>query len=130
MPPPKHLFRAVPPKELVEQSLRRCGLLGLHDLRWFSKEELSLEGFEEWLVEVEPYYLPCKARRFFYARRGLGAPAELLITVLRHLVSAHDYKLNTQERLYKDVKQTLYQIVPCDPFQGLVGLDSHTVEFT
>ena len=127
MPPPKHLFRVRPPKDIIEQILKRCGLLGLHDLRWFSKEELSLEGAEEWLVEVEPYYLPCKAKRFFYGR---GADADLIVTILRHLVSACEYKLNTQERLYKDVKQTLYQIVPCDPFQGLAGAESHTVDFT
>lgn len=129
MPPPKHLFRTIPPKELVERVLQACGLLGLHDLRWFSKDEISFIAAEEWLVEVEPYYLPCKARRFFY-ERTTEVGAETVITVLRHLVSAHEYRLQTQERLYKDVKQTLYQIVPCDPFQGLDGVGSHCVDFS
>ena len=116
------LFRQPPPKELVEQVLRSCGFQGLHDLRWFSKAEMRLES-EEWLPELEPYYLPCKARRFLHS----DLAGERLITILRHVVRAHGYDLIAQERLYKDSKQTLYQIQTC--VFDLSGL-SHTVDFS
>ena len=76
----KKLFRKEPPKELVEQILRSIGLLGLHDLRWFTKEELILETNEEWLPLLYPFYLPCKAKRFL----DDGFDANRLITIMRH----------------------------------------------
>ena len=115
------LFRRTPPKELVERILRACGFQGLHDLRWFSKEEMSLDGSDEWLPELESYYLPCKSARFFGS-----FDAAKLVTILRHIVRPYDYDLLAQERLYKDSKQTLYQIRT--RFFDLSGL-SHTVEF-
>jgi len=116
------LFRFNPPKELVEQILRSCGFQGLHDLRWFSRAEMRLEP-EEWLPELEPYYLPCKAKRFLYD----GMDSAKLVTILRHVVRVYGYDLVAQERLYKDSKQTLYQIQT--RVFDLSGL-SHTVEFS
>jgi hypothetical protein len=49
------------------------------------------------------------------------------VTILRHIVRPYDYDLLAQERLYKDSKQTLYQIRT--RFFDLSGL-SHTVEFS
>lgn len=119
MPKESLLFRKRPSKELIESILQRCGLLGVHDLRWFSKEELRLEGVEEWLSELEAYYYPCKAKRFFYGR---GEPdGDLLITVFRHILSLIGYYLQRQEKLYKGHKQLLYQITPINPFQDLSG---------
>ena len=116
------LFRKPPPKELVELILRSCGFHGLHDLRWFSKSELRLE-VEEWLPTLEPYYLPCKAKRFLHG----DIDASKLITILRHIIRVYDYDLLAQERLYKDSKQTLYQIRT--QIFDLSGM-SHTVEFS
>ena len=116
------LFRKIPPKELVERVLLSSGFQGLHDLRWFSKTEIRLEGIEEWLPELEAYYLPCKAARFF----GEAMDASRLVTVLRHIVRPYGYDLLAQERLYRDSKQTLYQIRT--RVFDLSGL-SHTVEF-
>lgn len=78
---------------------------------------------EEWLPELEPYYLPCKAKRFLYGTMDSAK----LITILRHIVRVYDYDLIAQERLYKDSKQTLYQIQT--RVFDLSGL-SHTVEFS
>ena len=49
----KKLFRKEPPKELVDSILRATGLIGMTDLRWFTKEELVLQGYEEWLPALE-----------------------------------------------------------------------------
>jgi hypothetical protein len=106
------------------------GASGLHDLRWFGRADLRLAGLEVWLADLEPYYYPCKARRFFYGR---GDPsADWILLVLRHLLPLEGYAIKTQERVYLGQKQTLYQISPLDPFRA--GADAtavnHTVDFT
>jgi hypothetical protein len=114
----RQLFRKQPPKEFAEDILRAVGLSsGLDDLRWFSAEELRLDTQEAWLPQLEPYYLPCKARRFFEGRGELDG--QRVITLLRHVLNCHGYCLKPQERMYKNKKATLYQIQPVDPFHGL-----------
>jgi len=113
----KKLFRKEPPKELIEQILRSTGLLGLHDLRWFTKEELIIDTHEEWLPLLYPFYLPCKAKRFLDA----SLDANRLITILRHCIRVHGYDLSVQERLYKEKKHSLYQLQPRQSFKDLSG---------
>lgn len=100
------MFRKVPPLETVESVLRSLKLGGLSDKRWFSKEELSLDSLEEWLPLLEPYYLPCKAERYL---RGEMTRSRL-ITVLRHLLKAHEIELKVQEKMVNGRKTTLYQV--------------------
>jgi len=106
----RKLFRKDPPRELVDDILRSCGLLGTNDLRWFTNEELKLEGVDEWLPLLEPYYLPCKAKRFFHT--GTVFTGARLITVFRHILAPHGFELSVVERMYKDHKKSLYQIQP------------------
>ena len=58
----KKLFRIIPPKDMVESILRSSGLIGVHDLRWFSKDELKLDEQEEWLVQLYPFYLALQGK--------------------------------------------------------------------
>lgn len=125
MAPQKKLFRSLPPKDLVESILRSCGLLGLHDLRWFSKDELKVVEQDDWLPLLYPYYLPCKAKRFL----NEALDTSRLITILRHILRPHGYDLSVQERLYRDQKQSLYQIQPLHSFKDLSGV-SLEVDFS
>ena len=120
----KKLFRKEPPKELVDSILRASGLLGMIDLRWFTRDELVLTGYEEWLPTLEPYYLPCKASRFLHGEMDSAK----LITIFRHILRPHGYDLHVQERLYKEHKHTMYQIQPTNPFRDLSGASAF-VEF-
>ena len=113
---PIKLFRKEPPREFVEGLLQRMGFLGFADLRWFSRDEVRLDTIDEWLPELEAYYLPCKARRFLHNWTD-GS----VITVMRHVLHAHDYTLQKEERLYKGSKQTLYQIQPVRASLDLSG---------
>ena len=113
----KKLFRKEPSKELVEQILRSTGLLGLHDLRWFTKEELVIDTVEEWLPLLHPFYLPCKAKRFL----DTSLDENRLITILRHCIRVHGYDLSVQERLYKNKKHSLYQLQPLHSCKDLSG---------
>jgi hypothetical protein len=116
---PKRVFRRPPPKELVEEILHHCGFSeGLYDIRWFSRDELALETLEEWLPLLEPFYVPCKARRFL----DNFNPARC-ITVIRHCIRHHGYDLQTHECVYNSKKQTMYQIQPIHSLHNLSDTD-------
>jgi len=113
---PIKMFRKDPPKEFVEHLLREWGFIGFHDLRWFSKDEIRLLTIEEWLPTLESYYLPCKAARFIH----MWTPTTIL-TIMRHVLQSHGYILEKEERLYKGVKQYIYQIQSVRSFSDLSG---------
>jgi len=113
---PIKIFRKEPSRELVESILIEVGLLGFHDLRWFSRDEIKLNTLETWLPEIESYYLPCKAKRFIHKWSPLS-----IITILRHLLHLYGYTLEKEERLYKGVKQMIYQIQSINTSYDLSG---------
>ena len=114
---PVKIFRRPPAREYVEEILRAMGFLGFHDLRWFSRDEIRVDNLDDWLPELESYYLPCKAKRFLHTWSEAS-----VLTVMRHILHVHDYTLQKEERLYKGVKQTLYQIQPIKAQVDLSGV--------
>ena len=128
---PKFLFRAIPPAELVESILRSCGLRGgFSDLRQFKRDDVAAGVItsDTWLPLLEPYYLPCKARRFFY--NGKEFTTGSVITVLRHIVRPHGYDLFAQERAIHGVKHTLYQLKPIQNALGMFDMSGVNLEVT
>ena len=107
------LFRKKPSYEMFIHMLSE---LKIQENRWFSKDELCLETLEIWLPELESYYLPCKAARFIH----MWTPNTIL-TIMRHVLQCHDYILEKEERLYKGVKQYIYQIQSLRSFSDLSG---------
>jgi len=99
------MFRVPIEKKLVEELLHQLNFIGLHDKREFTKYDISKEKFEEIVVLIEPYYLPCKAKRFLY---DLNEGKQ--ITILRHLLRSIGYDLLVQEKVLNNVKTTTYQI--------------------
>jgi len=120
----RRLFRKIPPQELVNEILAHLKLQGLQERRWFTRDELSLDTLDEWLPILEPYYIPCKAKRFLsnmtHAR---------LTTIIRHILHPHDYDLRTQERMYKAQKTTMYQIYTTKDVQIDISANEMLVEF-
>lgn len=100
----KHLFRKKPTLELVSDILTGLRFTGLNDTRLFTKNDISVEVFEEFLPQLDPYYLPCKSKLFL---RGFDQTKA--ITVLRHLLRAHGYKLRAYEKVNQGAKLTYYQ---------------------
>jgi hypothetical protein len=102
------VFREIPPLELVEEVFRTFTLAGLDDTNWFSKISLNMQELEVLLPQIEPYYIPCKAKEFLHPKltpiRG--------ITILRHLCKIHSIHLTASERTCAGVKGTWYQIAP------------------
>lgn len=100
----KHLFRKKPTLELVNDILVSLKFNGLNDARLFTKSDISLSSFEEYLPLLDPFYLPCKSKLFLR-----NFDSNKAITVLRHLLRAHGYKLRVYEKVHQGTKQTLYQ---------------------
>ena len=92
-------------KELVEEILIYLQFLGLHDKKIFTKKDLSKEHFEEIITWIEPYYIPCKAKRFLY-----DLDESKQITILRHILRSIGYDLLVQVKLINSIKTTTYQI--------------------
>jgi hypothetical protein len=107
--PPK-LFRELPPLDLVTTVLTGIGLSGITDTRLFSLEDIKLDAVITWAPLLEPYYLPCKAKRYFDPLDN-----RRVITILRHLLPLHGFRLQTYERNFNGKKRTVYQIHPATP---------------
>ena len=108
---PKTLFREKPPIDIVNQVLRGMGFdHGLTDSRTFTRECLDDMRTDEWISLLEPYYYPCKARRFLdYCTK------DNFITIIRHIIRINNFDLRTQERVIGGVKKTQYRIEPNTP---------------
>ena len=119
---PKGIFRKIPTKELVEEVLVYLQFLGFHDNKTFTKNDISKEKFEDIVIWIEPYYVPCKAKRFLS-----NINENKQITILRHLLRVHNYDLLTQEKVYNSLKVTTYKIYKCQ-FSNLT--DNYVMDFS
>ena len=103
---PKGIFKSVPAKELVEEIIFFLHFLGFHDTKTFTKKDIPKDRFEEIVTWIEPYYVPCKAKRFLS-----DINENKQITILRHLLKVHEYDLYAHEKILNSVKVTTYKIV-------------------
>ena len=101
----KGIFKIYPEKELIEEILVYLNFIGLHDRKTFTKKDINKEHFEEIITWIEPYYIPCKAKRFLY-----DVDESKQITILRHILRSIGYDLLVQVKLINSVKITTYQI--------------------
>lgn len=104
------LFRQVPPLDVLTSTLRELGFTGLADSKLFSAEDLNMETLETWAPILEPYYLPCKAKKYFNT-----LDARRTVTILRHMLPFHGFRLQTYERNHNGKKRTVYQMHPATP---------------
>jgi len=104
------LFRKDPSFEIVQLMLKELGLSGINDSKLFAASELKLDTLETWAPLLEPFYLPCKAKRYFDL-----LDSRRVITLLRHVLPIHGFKLHCSERLHLGKKCTVYQIHPTTP---------------
>jgi hypothetical protein len=104
MPP---VFRHVPPLDLVTTLCKACGLTDVHDSKAFLKESIQLDTFQQCLPELEPYYVPCKARDFLL----LPLTPQRAIVILRHVLKAHDKLLDSFEKSMHNKRMVWYRIL-------------------
>ena len=104
------LFRELPTFDIVSMMLVEIGLTGITDTKVFSASELKMDTADTWAPLLEPFYLPCKAKRYF----DTLTPGRI-ITLLRHVLPFHGFRLQSYERQHLGKKRTVYQIHPATP---------------
>ena len=105
----KQLFNEQVPLDLVLKVVSLFGLKGLKDKTEFCILDMNkrnvLTNFKQIQPEIMGYYLKCK-HRFFDNIDNKG-----IITILKQLLRAHDYDLQSREKFIKATKYLLYHIV-------------------
>ena len=104
------LFREIPSFDIVLTMLVDLGFTGFTDTKVFSINELKVDTVDSWAPLLEPFYLPCKAKRYF----DVLGPSRI-VTLLRHILPLHGFRLQSYERQHQGKKRTVYQIHPATP---------------
>ncbi len=102
---PDYLFSEIPPLKIVEEWLER---LKIHKGHVFMEEGFDWDAFNQILLEVEPYYYPCKAKKYIHRSHKMSS----CLTVLRQIVKPHGLTFRTHERLVHRKKYYEYYLVP------------------
>jgi hypothetical protein len=98
------LFRTQPPWTTVLEVLALLRLPREFPTT-FQKHDIVLEQSAEAVAILEPYYIPCKARKF------LDYTTETRwITILRHILLPHGYGIVIQETTRNKQKAIFYTI--------------------
>ena len=103
------IFREIPSKTEVEEWLALIQIHGLSDSHSITEEAFSWEGFNQILLKAEPYYFPCKAKKFLYKH---DMEMKNAITVLRQIVRPHGFTFRTHERVAHRKKYYEYFLIP------------------
>lgn len=104
------LFREPPTLDILTTMLHELGFTGITDTKVFSSNELTLDTVDVWAPLLEPFYLPCKAKRYFDV-----LSSNRVVTLLRHVLPFHGFRLQSYERQHRGKKRTVYQIHPATP---------------
>ena len=103
------LFRETPPYDLCIKILNTFGLANFDDLKYFSRHDLKMLGCVEKMsmlkIQLERYYLPCKARTYLN-----DLNTKNVITILRQIVRLYGYTVLSREKYVKGDKFIIYQL--------------------
>ncbi len=105
MASPDYLFSEIPSLEIVNEWLE---ILKIRQGHVFSEEGFNWIGFDRVLLEVEPYYYNCKAKKYLHREHTINTA----LTVLRQLVKPHGLMFRTHERFIHRKKHYEYYLVP------------------
>ncbi len=103
-----NLFRECIPREVINEVLVFLKFNNIEDTRVFTMKDLKPAEFDPALLILEPYYIPCKARKYLYGEMT----AHRIVTILRQILRTQGYGLISQERTISGKKELHYQIQP------------------
>lgn len=113
-----NLFREYVSKEKVGEILKLINFDGPADSRLFTIKDIDVSKFEMAILILEPYYIPCKAKKYLY---GDLTPHRVL-TIVRQILKPIGFTLHGQERTIGRKKETLYQIIQTE-FESIIPSD-------
>ncbi len=108
-----NIFRELPTREQVLEWLASLQINGFQDSHPFNEFTFPREPFSRILLEIEPYYFPCKVRT--YLHREMTMPR--IVTVLRQLLRPFNYTVRTHERFIHNKKSYEYYVSPLESLQ-------------
>ncbi len=114
------VLREIPTREKVEEWLLLLKINGLNDNHTFTEESFSWSGFDQLLLECEPFYYPCKAAKFLHGPMTMNR----VMTILRQIVRPFGYTFRTRERLAHRRKYNEYFLTP-DVISEFTRLESN-----
>jgi len=113
-----NLFREYVSKEKVGEVLKLLHFDGPTDSRLFTIRDINVSKFEMAILILEPYYIPCKAKKYLYG----DLTQHRILTVLRQILKPIGFTLHGQERTIGRKKETLYQIIQTE-FESIIPSD-------
>ncbi len=105
-----NIFSEKIPLTIVNEVLQSLKFESIDDTRVFTLKNLDPILFESSLLLIEPYYIPCKARKYLHCTM---TPLRIL-TILRQLLRSQNYMLTTQEKTVNGARIMNYQIQSCN----------------
>jgi hypothetical protein len=103
-----NLFCESVPRDIVNEALHTLRFDSIEDTRVFTLKDLKPELFDPALLLIEPYYIPCKAKKYLHGEMNNYR----VLTVFRQLLRSQGYGLFSQERTVRGKKELHYQIRP------------------
>lgn len=103
-----NLFSEPMPRDIVNEALQTLHFNSIEDTRVFTLKDLQPSLFNPALLLVEPYYIPCKAKKYLYGEMTTYR----VLTVVRQLLRSQGYGLFSQEKTVYGKKELHYQIRP------------------
>ena len=106
----KHqLFKNIPPKDLVIKLLNCFGFKDFNDKRCICKKYFknmkTLEQINNLTLELEKYYLPCKAKTYLKTINNNSA-----MTILRQCIRPYEYVVSSREKYINGEKLINYTL--------------------
>ena len=98
------LFRCIPPWSIILKVLTMLNISSSVPTT-FQRSDIIITDSGHAVAELEPYYYPCKAKRFLSF-----TDSSRWITILRHILAPHGYCLTTKETTRNEKKVILYTI--------------------
>ncbi len=102
------VLREIPLREKVSEWLLLLKINGFNDNHTFTEESFCWSGFDQLLIECEPFYYPCKAAKFLHGPMTMNRA----MTILRQIVRPFGYTFRTRERLAHSKKYNEYFLTP------------------
>ncbi len=95
-----NLFHEPPSRDIVTECMNVLGFNSLDDSRVFTVRDLNVETFDICILLLEPFYYPCKSKKYLY---GQMTPHRIL-TVIRQIIRVHGYAVANQEKVINGKK--------------------------
>ena len=103
------ILREQIPRSVINEALKSLKFDSIDDTRVFLLKDLHIDCFESSWLLIEPYYIPCKARKYLHTE----LTSLRILTILRQILRSQNYTIIGQEKTTNGIKCMHYQIQPC-----------------